>query len=489
MVALIVLLAVSAHGSVVSSDDRVLETRFAEDLTRVEAWRNFQATLIQEVERLLLRAGDDPTLAPGDAARLRRAWSGIVDLQLALDVVDRRWRDRSTLRESTLDRATATSYSAWLARTAGAIAVVRLGRQHPRFQGMFDDPLAHLGLPAGTWSRIAQNTESAQTSAEYLAFEVLYGAALRSNRVAPSRAVTEDAAKIAAWLSVRGVVSAAQNASRLLSSDTRSALNTLTSAASPWFGNAQRFRRTRPFIGSAWLGRIVPQLQPGDLILIRHEWEPADAGHESFWGDAAIWIGTPSERRHYFGDAASLAVIRNEGYEDIDALLRARSPSAYGGSLAPGAEPARLIRTTPLGVSLGGSSTLQADSIAVLRLRRAPLERARVVQRAFEMVGRAYDASGDLYEPSAIGSAELFLTAIGEHAPRLQGTRAGLDDLVSWIDAHGGEDNPTFELVLFLDGQELSRSVKMESPELFRTTWTRPAWRSWLAAAAMNQVR
>lgn len=474
--------------SIVANDERVLEARLAEDLTRIDEWRRFQLALLSELERLMLR-GENTPLTTLENARLVRTWSALVDLQLALDVVDRRWRDRSNLRESSFDRAVATSYAAWLARNTAASAVVRLGRAHPDYLGVLDEALPELGLPAGSWSRIAQNSESARTATEYMAYEALYAHAVEAGRIPSSPAVVEDSARISTWLRERGVAASAINASRLLSSDPGAAFNTLTSVGSPWFGQAQRMRPTRPFIGTAWVSRITPQIQPGDLILIRHEWEPMDPGHDSFWGQAGIWIGAPSERRHYFGDPSTLAALRADGYEDIDALLRAQAPSAYGASLAPGAEPMRLIVTTPHGVTLVGASALQADSIAVLRLRRSPLERARLVERALDLVGRGWDAAGNADDHSTVGSAELLLTALDSDAPRLAFARPGLDDLVKWFDAHAGDDNPTFEFVAMLDGDEWSRNVSLQSSDIFRKSWARPIWRSWLNAAGLNQRR
>lgn len=482
----VLLMAVPGHAASPTGDGRTLESRLAEDLTRIDGWRSYQSALLQELERLMLRGKSSP-LSPQETERLVRTWSGIVDLQLALDVVDRRWRDRSNLVEGSLERSIATSYAAWLTRNTGAIAVVRLGRAHPDLQPLLDQPLSELGLPAGTWSRISQNAESARTSAEYLAFESFYANSSRTIPVSP--AIAEDSERMSMWLQERGVQESAENASRLLSADPTAALNTLTSAGSPWFGTAQRLLRERPFIGTAWLRRALPRIQPGDLVLIRHEWNPMDPGHDSFWGQAGIWLGTPSERRHYFGDARTIAAMRVDGYEDVDALLRATSPSAYGATLSGGTDPIRMVVTTPLGLALVDSTALEADSIAVLRLRRSALDRARVVQRALGFTGRAWDAAGNVDDHSAIGAAELFIAALDGDAPRLEPARPGLDDVVRWFDEHGGDDNPTFELVLMLDGDPRTRNVAIQDSATFRDSWSRPVWQSWLTAASLNQRR
>lgn len=469
-----------------AAGERSLEARLAEDRSRIESWRSFQTSLLAEMERLLLRS-EGSTLSSSEIEQLRSIWAAVVDLQLSLDVIDRRWRDRANHREGSLERAVTTSFAAWLARLNGATTAVNLGRAHPDMQLILNEPLPQLGLPAGTWGRMVQNAEAASTNTEFLGFEGLYRSATRSERVARSPAIDDDAARLRKWLQERGVEQSAVNARRLLGMEPGNLLATITSMPSPWLGSAHNLRRTRPLISDRWTRNILAQIQPGDIVLVRHEWDTGDAGHSSYWSQAAVWVGTPAERRHYYGDPATLATLRSEGAEDLDALVRSRAPSAYGTSLGEGSEPMRAIITTPLGVSFVSAELVAADSLAVLRLRAAPMDRARVILRAFELAGRPHDAAATLDADDAIGPAELILRALGEHAPRISRPRAAIDDLVEWYDT-AEKNEGGLELVLFIDGSEATRSARFAEPDEFRKTWLRPAWRTWLSQAAMRQL-
>lgn len=469
------------------TSERELESRHASDRIRIDSWRRFHTTLVRELERLILRSDSAP-LSEAEQTRAHELFSGIVDLQLALDVVDQQWRAVPAMRAALVDRSTATAYEAWLARVTGAMSLVEITRSRDSIRELLNQPLPELGLGAGTLTRVQQMVETATTANQFMAFDSSYREAVTAGTIPPSPSVDEDAARLRRWMSERGVQTSAENASRLLVGGASPAA-VITGSRSPWFGDAGRVRRTRPLITPVWVSRVAQMLQPGDIILLRDEWEPAGAGLSSYWGNAAIWVGTPAERRHHFRDPATLAAFRSEGAEDLDALIRGRTPTAYGASLAHQAEPLRLITGTPFGITFETDYRLQADSIAVLRLRRAPLDRARVVARAFELSGRAFDPTGDLTESSAIGSAELVLRSLGEDAPRLTRSRAAVDDLVQWFDSFTGDANPTFDLIVYLEGDELSRNVTASTPDVFRASWRRPAWQTWISASTQRGRR
>lgn len=485
---LLCLICIDVHAAGVAADVRSMEARIAADRQRVDTWRELQTELTAELERLILRA-ESGTLSQAELRRANELWSGVVDLQLALDVVDRRWREAQTMNGAMGERPIFTAYEAWIARVTGALAIVEAMDGRDALRAALNEPLPQLGLPGGTLTRIQQMIETASTATEFLAFDSVYHAAVTGGRMAPSPAIEHDAARLGEWLRARGVENSARNASRLLAQGASQSAGLLNAVPSSWFGEAHRAKRGRPLISSVWAARIQNILQPGDLILLRHEWEPAGAGLSSYWSAAGIWIGSPAERRHYFRDPVTLAAFRNQGAEDLDSLVRSRTPSAYGASLGEAGEAATMMTTSPFGVIMTGPSALQADTVAVLRLRRSALDRAMIVLRAFELVGRPFDPTGDVNEQSAIGSAELILLALGDDAPQIARSRVAVDDLVEWFDRVAGDENPTYELLMFVEGDELSRRAAQGDADAFRSSWNRAVWGTWLNAAAQRQRR
>lgn len=485
MKTILLLLALSAAlpaaGAVTASDERTLEARQITDRTRIEAWRGFQSALISELERLALRSASAP-LSAAEAARLRDLWSGVVDLQLSLDVVEQRWRTASTMRGPYTAQASATAFDAWLARTSASIAAIEATRPYPDIIAMLNEPLPQLGVAAGSWTRMMHINESAATANQLIALESATAAAVDAGEIGASPLREELAARIRQWLRTRNAESAAENASRLLQGGVAGRSGIIGSGHSAWLGQAQRMMRERPLVNPVWTARLEQALQPGDIILTRHEWEPGEAGHSSFWSGAAVWIGSAAERRHYFRDPHTVEFFRSQGAEDLDSLIRSRAPSAYGNALSRVEVPARAVATTPFGITFAGSEILAADSVAVLRMRRSPADRAMNVVRAFELTGHPFDAMGDLSEGNAISPAELVLRSMGDDAPRLGLQRASVDDLVEWYSRFAGSENPTWELVMFLDGDEVTRNVAPGTVDAFRESPRRPVWRTWLAA-------
>src|SRR6185436_20258411 len=100
-------------------------------------------------------------------------------------------------------------------------------------------------------------------------------------------------------------------------------------------GDTKVYRSGRSLISQAQIKQLQPKLLPGDVLLERREWFMSNIGLPGFWSHAALYLGTPAERRAFFADADTQAWVKKQGElsGDLEALLRKRYSKAYETSL------------------------------------------------------------------------------------------------------------------------------------------------------------
>jgi hypothetical protein len=244
-------------------------------------------------------------------------------------------------------------------------------------------------------------------------------------------------------------------------------------------------------VAPAQIAALPARLEVGDVLLERREWYLSNIGLPGFWPHTALYVGRPEDRRALAEDAGVQAWVREQGEPggDLEALLRARHPAAYARALVPeDGHPRRVLEAMSEGVvftSLEHSAA--ADSVAALRPRIGPVEKAAALVRAFGYAGRPYDFDFDFRSDAALVCTELVYKAY-EPAPGLAGLRLPVpvvagrpvlpaNDVARHFDESYGSARQLFDFVLFLDGQERA-GVAVERPvEEFRRSWRRPKWR------------
>ena len=258
---------------------------------------------------------------------------------------------------------------------------------------------------------------------------------------------------------------------------------------SEWMGDTKVLRQDRTLISQPQIAALRPRLKPGDILLERREWYMSNVGLPGFWSHAALYVGTPEERRAFFADpdVRRWVIERGEASGDFERLLKRQSPPAYPLALKTqehGHVP-RVLEAMSEGVVFTTiEHSAAADSLAVLRPRLPLVEKAQAVARAFRYMGRPYDFHFDFQTDSALVCTELVYKAYEPAPPGLRGLRLRLQEIVgrTAIPANGfarqydEENGSQFDLVLFLDGQERpGRAVEASAAE-FRRSWRRPKW-------------
>ncbi len=429
---------------------------------------------------------------PARAARMSAwvAWSSVLDYLRLLEQLRDRWMPRFDARDLTRDSdAFALGYGAFLAGYRYALEFIGEVERNPWMDGILDQDVPEIGLPAGTYTRFKMHYLNSLRATEFAALEVVAGIRKRKGW-SPPGTVLSDRDFIWRMGKGRGLVLTAQNAVDVLRGGLHSAWLPVQTGVSRFMGDTRVRREGTALISAAQVRSLIPRLLPGDILLERREWYLSNLGLPGFWTHAALYVGTPEERRAFFSGPELQSWLERRGGAggDFEDLLQRRYPEAYVHSLEAQAEGVpRVLEAIGEGVTFTAlEHTAAADSLAVLRPRLSRQEKAAALYQAFHYSGRPYDFDFDFRTDSALVCSELVYKA---YEPG--GSRQGLpletetilgrpvvtpNGLARLYDRNADAAAPLFDLVLFLDGYERGERAEESTPAAFRASWRRPKW-------------
>jgi len=288
-----------------------------------------------------------------------------------------------------------------------------------------------------------------------------------------------------------GVLQTFRNGAQIVKDASFKAYFPIQKGISDWMGDVKVLRAGESLISLDQIHAMQQRLEPGDVLLERREWYLSNIGLPGFWPHAALYIGTPAQRRDYFRDTEVTAWVKQQGISDgsFEKLLRYREAAAYTESLQPRevTHPPRVIEAIGEGVMFTSlEHSAHADSLAALRPLRSKLEKAKAILTAFHYSGRPYDFNFDFLTDDKLVCTELVYKAyeksgdrIGLQLPTVEvlGRLAmPANEIVKQFDQNYGTPRQQFELVLFLDGHERDKAAVETGLETFRESWKRPKW-------------
>lgn len=418
------------------------------------------------------------------------AWKTLLDYSMAMDslrrqygktflVVDRQMRDESFL----------VAYAAFLAQYRFSRDFIKLVENDPGLDVLLNDSVPELGLEKGTYGKFKFMFVNVGRGAEYLAFKTIWATTLRK----PDATAVNIEVDIAALSEGRVEDSRLtfENALELIRQGGDTAWFPVQKGVSIWMGDTKVWRKKGCLITRDQLKAAVKKLQPGDVLLERREWYMSNVGLPGFWPHAVLYVGTPDERKEFFNDPETVAWVKARGQSDgdLESLLKSKYPEAYAQCIHTQEEGhvPRILEAIGEGVLF---TTMEhsgaADSLCALRPRLTRKERAVALFRAFQYVGRPYDYNFDFTTDSAIVCTELVFKSY-QACPDSSGLcfpilnilgrpATPANELVRQFDATYGTADQQFDLILFLDGQEKTRTAAEGSLSDFRASWRRPKW-------------
>jgi len=429
-------------------------------------------------------------LTPVQRQEARDIWGRFLDHQLMLDSI---WQRLSAPPPGADDKHAAfrLRYAAFLARYRYALDFIALVDADPALRVVLNEPVDELGLPARSYADFKFRFLNVAIATEFAALSATHRGYGADDKFPLASALRLDESRIWAAGKGHGVLNTLRNAGQIVQDGGARLVFPVQKGVSEWMGDTRVLYGAQHLVTDDQIATLTPKLLPGDVMLVRREWFLSNIGLPGFWPHAALYIGSPEERKAYFNDPAVQAWLVEQGITDgsMDTLLKTRQPAAYAVSQQPDAHGfrPRVIEAMSEGVSL---TTLEhsaaADSVAVLRPRLSRLEVAKAILKALEFHGRPYDFDFDFRTDATLVCTELVYKAYSPTADK-----HGLDlpiktvagrpvltanDIAQHFDATWGEAGQQFDLIAFLDGQARSKRADDADLARFRASWKRPKW-------------
>jgi hypothetical protein len=420
-----------------------------------------------------------------------RTWQSYLDYLLALDAIDQYHREFYLLSGERRERSFMVGDAAFLAKYRFTLELIDAAKENPLLDKILNEAVPEIGLPAGTYAKVKFRFLNVSTAAEFAARRAL---SQTMSSAAPGDlrdAISTDTDFLWKMGLGKGEMLTAGNALKILQHAGDAAWFPVQAGVAEWMGHTKVYRQGRSLISRSQIHEMQSRLLPGDVLLIRHEWYLSNIGLPGFWPHAALYIGTPEERRKFFADPEVAAWVRKQriASDDFEELLKARSASAYAESLKPVEKnlPVRILEAISAGVSLTPlEHAADADSVVVLRPLLPKTEKATALLRAFHYAGRPYDFNFDFATDAELVCTELVYKSYepatdfrGLHLPMTEMLGRPVlpaNEIARLFDSQFGSTNAQFQFVTFLDGYEREGKAKEAGVDEFRQSWRRPKW-------------
>jgi len=422
---------------------------------------------------------------------LWQAWKSYLDYLLALDALDSSHSDWWRLSGEQREQSFAIGYAAFLAKYRYSLEFVALMEKNPFVDTILNEPVPELGLPAGTYARLKLRFLNAATATDFGAQAVVFKTMSDQATKPLQPMIYEDADVILRSGRGQGELLTAKNALNVLKHTGSIAWFPVQAGVSEWMGHTKVHRKDELLISTAQINRLHEKLLPGDVMLVRREWFLSNIGLPGFWPHAALYVGTPEERRAFFSTPEMTAWVKAQGEAsgDFEQLLESRSMTNYAISLQPHEQghQTRVIEAMSAGVSFTAiEHCIHADSVVALRPSLSKMDKATAILRAFHYAGRPYDFNFNFATDSELVCTELVFKSY-EPAQGMHGLHLPLEEMLGrqllpanliakQFDEQCGTPDAQFEFISFLDGHEREGKAVEASVDEFRKTWQRPKW-------------
>jgi len=261
------------------------------------------------------------------------------------------------------------------------------------------------------------------------------------------------------------------------------------SRVAEWMGDTRVRRIGKPLITEAQLKVMEKLLEPGDILLTRHNWYLSNIGLPGFWPHSAIYIGDKDRLNAYFNDHEINAfIIEQTGKEQTPVeYLSGHAPKAWWNyAMQETEELFVILEAVSEGVSLSTMNDLQADYLGALRPRLSKLDKLKAILEAFTHFEKPYDFDFDFATDHALVCTELVWRSY-RPGPDKKGLTIPLvtvmgrktlpaNNLAELFAREHSLDRPQLKFIYFLDGREKEKKAIVAGEKAFIDSYRRTKW-------------
>lgn len=466
------------------------------------------------LERTLAYAASRPDLFPKDKMaqlstaqrrELRDIWVTLLDYMRALDGLKQYWRDFHKVNIVTAkERHAATfliGYAAFMTQYHYGLEFIDMAMGRGPLETLLDESNPRQAIPAKAFASLKYNIINPKAFSRFVASRNYYKV---QSKVVDQGQCTESqeckwvldrlvshhkATKVR--LAKRPGLRTGYQAYDLARDMSFGAWFPVQKNVAEWMGDTRVYRLKNHLISKEQIAEMHKAMEPGDIIVARHNWYLSNIGLPGFWPHAELYIGSPTEIATYLDVPEVTEALEKEMKgKKFSEHLAATFPKIWKKyQETEHGHPYRVLEAISEGVVL---STLEhgagADYVGVLRPKRDKVEKARAIIRAFEYYGRPYDFNFDFLTDESLVCTELVYKA-WEPSKKKKGVPFEMievmgrntlpaNDLVRQFaeQLELPEEKRSLEFVYFLDGHERAKGAIVANEESFKVSHLRPKW-------------
>lgn len=486
--------------------EKILAATYKEDLAAFKRLRRnlFQLSADIDSRKDLFgpRPMEDPALLQPEMRRqIMSLWYPILDTYLALDALAEKYMAFPLIENiEEQKRAFHLARGIFLTQYRVALDIITELKQNPSMDTILNEADALMGLSPGVYAHFKYQYLNIIKAGRYAALEAV---ALMYKTPADARMAQwaeEDSRVILAAGKGPGPKMTFNNGIAIVKRFGHTAWFPLQKGVAEWMGKTKVWRQHHYLIEPEQIRILSERLEPGDILLERREWYLTNVGIPGFWTHAALFIGSPDQRKALSQTPEIKEWLSGQNAESIDDLIRTRYPKASAALHKPYKDSRlpQVIEAISPGVSLTSLHySATCDSLAVLRPRLSKTDRAAAVVRAMRYYSRPYDYDFDFISDGSLVCTEL---VVKSYLPgdKKQGLQLPFEKVmgqmvtpanafVQQFDTTFGTPAQQMDLVLFLDGNEKEKRAVESDVTAFRKSWNRPKWHILVDYAPMLQ--
>ncbi len=452
----------------------------------------------------LFPKSEDVELTPQQKHELRVIWQTVLDYMRALDGVKTYWKEFHKYGLVKERRAHAEAfmvgYTAWMVQYRHGLTFFDLTVPSKPMEKLLDESAPRYDIPGGGFAALKWNIIHVKAIARLMGSKqyfvtvepALKDADCHKREWCSWGMGTIDGYHTASLVDLRerAAIQFSYNAFDIVRDMSFDAWFPVQKNVAEWMGDTRVRRLHAHLIGAEQIEELNEAMQPGDIIVARHNWYLSNIGLPGFWPHAELYLGDEETLTAFFDDEEVNGYMQaHYGAESLVAYLKSEHPEAWKAYLAESSDghTNRIIEALSEGVVFSSlEHGIGADYVGVMRPIRSKSEIATAVINAFELHGLPYDFNFDFVTDESIVCTELVYKAY-QPDDKYHGLELELqevmgrktlpaNDIVRQFDEQYDKKDKQLEFVAFIDGREKEKSAVKATLADFRASWKRPKW-------------